>query len=74
GLISLKATDAAEQMRETVQITGLYQLDSTHHGRKSQDLSFGLAMPAEEKRQTLDNLLEESGSRINTVDRARQEQ
>src|SRR5215471_4763273 len=68
GFRTMKAIHATEEMRKALKVAGFFNLRAAHDWRKSEDLGSRLAVPGNQGRQALDNLLEQGGSRIDTTD------
>jgi hypothetical protein len=66
-LVALQAADAAEEMREAVEIAGLLDVAAAHHRRKSQHLGVGLAVLRDQRRQRLDDGFEQPRAGMDTM-------
>ena len=58
----------AQQMRKALQISRLFQMLAAHHRRKPQDFGIAARGSARSGGQSVDDLLEQRGARVNSVD------
>src|SRR6202012_104762 len=64
---AMQAADAAEQVREALQITGFLELGAVHDWREAHHFGPCLAMPCDQRGETLHNIFIERGARIDAV-------
>jgi hypothetical protein len=70
----VQGAHAAQQIRETLQIAGFFQLLAAHHRREAHDLGARIALPGDVAFEAVDQIDVQLGARIHTVDAHRAEQ